>query len=70
MNGWKKSAAAWTVCLLTGLLASCAPARVKNNAALCTVRFELDDPALPRLSLPNLRAVAAFEAACGRITLP
>lgn len=70
MNKWKRCAAGWTVCLLAGLLTSCAAAGVKHNAALCTVRFELADPALERLSAANLRAVVSFEAACGRLELP
>lgn len=70
MNKWKRCAAGLTVCLLTGFLTSCAPAAVKNNAALCTVRFDLTDPALADLSLANLRAVAVFEAAFGRTNLP
>lgn len=70
MSKWNRCAAGWTVCLLTGCLASCAPVHIKNNAALCTVRFDVTDPALADLSLANLRAVAAFEAACGRTKLP
>lgn len=70
MNGWKMCAVGWMVYLLTGLLTSCAPAAVKHNAALCSIHFELADPALADLSVANLRAVAAFEAACGRIQLP
>ncbi len=70
MNGWKRCAGKWTACLLTGLLTSCALGNVKHNAALCSVRFDLADPALENLSAANLRAVAVFDAACGRVKLP
>lgn len=48
--------------------AGCAPG-IKNKAVLCRVRFDTDDPALVQMSEQNLRALAAFEAACGRFSL-
>lgn len=68
MKKWIAFFLPWSVCLWMSFAAGCAPG-IKNKDVLCRVRFDTDDPALVQMSEQNLRALAAFEAACGRFNL-
>lgn len=39
-------------------------ATVKNNAAVCRVRFDYADRGIEKLNLQNVRALASFKALC------
>ncbi|WP_428071412.1 hypothetical protein [Candidatus Avelusimicrobium alvi] len=70
MRKWNRLWPVWLICPMMSWLYSCAPARINSRAALCRVRFDLSDRALVSLNPRNQRAVAALEAACGRLSLP
>ncbi len=55
----------WLLMLLWGaMIALNGCATVKNNAAVCRVRFDYADRGIEKLNLQNVRALASFKALC------
>ena len=64
MNKWKNLCVAAVALAGLSALSGCAATTVKNNAAVCRLRFDYEDEGLAGLNVQNLRTLVSFQEIC------
>ncbi len=64
MKKWMKLSALCLLCSGANLLSGCGMV-IKNNAAICRIRFDYADTGLENVNEQNLRALVSFKEVCG-----